>query len=234
MKYRLSVIIPVYNEEENLEHATASLVELLEKACADYEVIIVDSASTDRTGDIAQRMAALHPKVKNIRQKARKGFGNGLREGYANATMDYVWYVDADLPYDLDNLVKALPFFPEYDAVIGYKTGRRENAMRWVMSFVYNRFIRLVLGLKYRDINYSFKIVKRDVLDKLKLEADGWFVTVELLTQLQKKGYKVKEMLVPFIMRAHGQSKVSNYSGTIMYFIRETFKYKRKLKLMSE
>lgn len=229
MKPRLSVIVPVYNEEENLEQAVSSLDTKLKKVCTDYEIIIVDSASTDRTGEIARELVRRYKKVKNIRQPVRKGFGNGLREGYENAKLDYVWYVDADLPYDLDNLDKSFPSMPEYDAIIGYKTGKRENKWRSVMSFVYNSLIRVVFNLPYRDINYSYKIVKRSVLDRLDLRADGWFVTVELLVELNRGKYKVKEVHVPFKLRTKGESKVNNYPKVIWYFIKEIYTYKKRL-----
>lgn len=229
MKPRLSVIVPVYNEEENLEQAVSSLNALLKKECADYEIIVVDSASTDKTGDIAKKLVKNYPKVTNIRQDVRKGFGNGLREGYDAAKLDYVWYVDADLPYDLADLKKSFPFMPEYDAIIGYKTGKRENKWRSVMSFVYNALIRLVFNLPFKDINYSYKIIRNSVLKKLDLRADGWFVTVELLVELNRGRYKVKQVHVPFKLRAKGESKVNNYPKVIWYFIKEILLYKKRL-----
>lgn len=227
MNIRLSVIVPVYNEGENLENAVTKLVQLLEKECADFEVIIIDSDSKDKTWDIAEKLIKKYRKVRAIRQKERKGFGNGLIAGYANAQLDYVWYVDADLPYDLNDLKKALPFLEDYDAVIGYKTGKRENILRSIMSNVYNRLIRFVFNLPYRDINYSYKIIKRGVLDTLDLRSDGWFVTVELLVGLKNKGYHVKEIAVPFVRRKMGKSKISgNYCKTILYFLKEIVRYK--------
>lgn len=230
MNIRLSVIVPVYNEGENLENAVTKLVQLLERECADFEVIIVDSDSKDKTWDVAEKLIKKYRKVRAIRQKERKGFGNGLIAGYANAQLDYVWYVDADLPYDLNDLKKALPFLEDYDAVIGYKTGKRENILRSIMSVVYNRLIRFVFNLPYKDINYSYKIIKRGVLNTLDLRSDGWFVTVELLVGLKHKGYRVKEISVPFVRRKMGKSKVSgNYCKTILYFLKEIVRYKMRL-----
>lgn len=230
MNIRLSVIVPVYNEGENLENAVTKLVQLLERECADFEVIIVDSDSKDKTWDVAEKLIKKYRKVRAIRQKERKGFGNGLIAGYANAQLDYVWYVDADLPYDLNDLKKALPFLEDYDAVIGYKTGKRENILRSIMSVVYNRLIRFVFNLPYKDINYSYKIIKRGVLNTLDLRSDGWFVTVELLVGLKNKGYRVKEISVPFVRRKMGKSKVSgNYCKTILYFLKEIVRYKMRL-----
>lgn len=230
MNIRLSVIVPVYNEGENLENAVTKLVQLLERECADFEVIIVDSDSKDKTWDVAEKLIKKYRKVRAIRQKERKGFGNGLIAGYANAQLDYVWYVDADLPYDLNDLKKALPFLEDYDAVIGYKTGKRENILRSIMSVVYNRLIRFVFNLPYKDINYSYKIIKRGVLNTLDLRSDGWFVTVELLIGLKNKGYRVKEISVPFVRRKMGKSKVSgNYCKTILYFLKEIVRYKMRL-----
>lgn len=228
MKYEISVVVPVYNEGKNLEKAVVSLVDLLKKECKDYEIIIVDSDSKDNTKEIADALCRKYKKVRAIFQKERKGFGNGLREGYKNCKLDFVWYVDADLPYDLSELKKAFPFMKDYDAVIGYKTGKRENLMRVLMSIIYNNLIRLVFGLKFRDINYSYKIIRNDVLKNLSLKSDGWFVATEILVELDKKGYKVKELHVPFKMRVEGESKVSNYLGVTFYFLKEVFRYKKE------
>lgn len=231
MKYKISVIVPIYNEEETLEKTVMDLVNFLEKECEDYEIIIVDSNSSDKSEIISKMLCKQYKKVKAIRQKEKKGIGNGLREGYANCNLDYVWYRDADFPYKVSELKKSFPYLKDYDAVIGYKSGKRENLFRKIISIVYNKLVKILFNLKFRDINYSYKIIRKDVLKKLDLRSDGWFIDAEILIELKKGGYKIKEVCVPYTIRKGKGSKVSgNYIQSIYRILKEMFQYIQRKK----
>jgi len=232
MKYRISVVVPIYNEESNVEKTVLSLINLLSKDCLDYEIIIVDSNSTDRSREISENLVRKHKKVKYIYQPKRLGFGNGLIEGYKNCKLDYVWYMDADFPYPIEELRKSYPYLDKYDAVIGYKTGKRENWKRKLMSIVYNRLIKFLYHIKYKDVNYSYKIVRNDVLKKMTLISDGWFIDAEILIELKKGNYKVKEIPIPYTIRKTGDSKINNYSKVVLGILKETFGYRRRKSLL--
>jgi len=230
MKYKFSVIVPIYNEEKNLEKTIMDLINFLEKECEDYEIIIVDSNSNDKSEIISKMLCKKYKKIRVIRQKEKKGIGNGLREGYANCKMEYVWYRDADFPYKVSELKKSFPYLKDYDAVIGYKSGKRENLFRKIISVIYNGLIKTLFNLKFKDINYSYKIIRNDVLKKLDLRSDGWFIDAEILIELKRGGYKVKQVHVPYTIRKCDESKVSsNYIQGIYGILKEMLKYiKRK------
>lgn len=226
----LSIIVPVYNEEKNVGAAVKEISSFAKKEKLNYEIIIVDSASTDNTEKVCRSLENKHNKVVYIRQKVRKGFGNGLKEGYDNARLEYVIFVDADLPYYLSNIRKAYNYIGKYDLILGYKSGKRENVIRWLMSFFYNLAMRLAFNVKYKDFNYSYKIIRRFCIKKLNLESDGWFISPEIILKAHHAGLKIKEIHVPFKPRTSGESKVSNYFKTISYFITEIRKFRKRFR----
>ena len=194
MRKSFSIIVPVYNEEKNIERAVKKIDSFAKNEKLNYEIIIVDSASTDNTETVSKRLQKNYKKLRYIRQKVRKGFGNGLKEGYDNARLDNIIFVDADLPYDLSNIKKSYPYLKDYDVILGYKSGKRENFMRWLMSYCYNSLMRFVFKVKYKDFNYSYKIIKKAALKKLQLESDGWFISPEIVLKAHHARLKIKEI----------------------------------------
>ena len=223
-----SSIIPTYNEEESIGHTVEKIVSFFETRRWIYEVIIVDSNSTDRTPEIVDVLAKKYKSVRVVHQKLRKGFGNGLREGFNASQYDLVWYMDADYPYDVSEVLpKALCFVSGYDAVAGYRVGKKESKLRAFYSRSYDFLLWLLMGLKIRNCNFSFKLIKRDVLKQLDLRSDGWFIDTELLLELKKKGFKLTQIPAPFFSRTKGDSKVK-ILPTVSNLLYELFAYVRR------
>ena len=221
----MSIVVPTYNEQENISTTINKLDRFISKIFKTYEIIAVDSNSTDKTPEI---IAKLSKKLKNVRvinQAKRRGFGNGLREGYSHCRYELVWYMDADCPYELDYLKHALPLIKNADAVIGYKIGKRESFQRWLFSKVYNWMVKLLFRLSYRDINFSFKLIKRDALRKLDLKSDKWFIDTEILCELKRHGMDVKEIPIKYIFREKGNSKVVIGAGIVTEMLKEMVGY---------
>jgi len=228
-KNEISVVIPIYNEEEAIKRISLNLIPVLKKAYSKYEIIIVESGSTDRTGKICDELAKKNKKIKIIHQKRKEGYGSGLRLGYKFAKYKYIGYTDGDIPYDLIEFVNVIPLIKTCDAVIGYKKGRRESFKRKFFSFCYNSLIRIIFGLKVKDINFSFKVIRKDVLEKLDLKSNGWFIDAEIQAELKRKKFKVKEMGIKYIHRKVGKSKVKINLKLILGILKELLNYiKRK------
>ena len=149
---RISVVVPLYNEEEGAKKTVLDLDRYLQKICEKYEILAIESGSTDNTPKIINDLAKKLKNVKAIHQKRRMGIGNAIRLGYKNSRYDWVWYRDGDNPYPVEELGNALPYTNDYDAVIAYKTGKRENFTRWFLSLSYNALIKTLFRLKFRDI----------------------------------------------------------------------------------
>jgi glycosyltransferase involved in cell wall biosynthesis len=211
-RYSISVFLPAYNEEENIEQAVMNSVNVLKEISDDWEVIVVNDASKDRTAEIAERLVREVPGVRVIHHQKNTRLGGALRSGFSNATKELVFYTDADNPIDMRDLGKAVPLMDDADFVTGYRLNRDEPLKRKVYSRCYNWLIRLLFGLKVRDVNFSFKLVKKEVLKKAKLHSMGSFIDAELLIEARKYGFRIKEIGIKYYPRTRGESTLATPS----------------------
>ena len=224
----LTVFFPMWNEEEmvttTVDAAHTVLRRLVaEEEIADYEVLLVDDGSTDRTGEIADALAADDPHVHVIHHERNRGLGAGIKTGFTKASGTVVLYTDADLPADLAEVRKALRLMRIYEAdiVSAYRHDRTgEGSKRLVYSFAYNWLVRLVFGLRVRDVNFAFKLCRREVLDRVDLVSEGSFIDAELLIRAEQAGFRVIQFGVDYFPRTRGESTLSSTS-TILRILKE-------------
>src|SRR3954451_13774421 len=176
----LTVFFPMWNEEEYIERALDAAREacrtLIEAGeIGDYELLVIDGPSTDRTGAIADGIAAADPRVRVVHHPKNRKLGGSLKTGFASAKGDLVLYTDADLPFDMDELQKACRVMRHYDAdlVSAYRLDRTgEGYVRVVYSTIYNVLVRVLFGIRIRDINFAFKLCRRQVFDDIALVSE--------------------------------------------------------------
>jgi len=208
---KLSFVLPMYNEALNIEPMVAMIRREAAPLVEDYEIVIVDDASRDGCGDIADRMAREDPRLRVIHNPRNRGLGGSIRVGLAAARMPYVLYSDSDLPVDFACLRWVLPkVTPEVDLLIGYRVGRAEGIRRAIMSWTYNRLIRAVLGLRVRDVNFAFKLMRRDLLERLDLRSEGSFIDAEILLEARRAGATPVEVGLDYHVRRAGLSSLSS------------------------
>jgi len=225
--FSISLFLPAYNEEENIERAVLDSVKVLDEISDDWEVIVVNDASLDRTGEIAERLSREIPGVRVIHHEKNTRLGGALRSGFANATKELVFYTDADNPIDMNDLKRAVPMMTEVDFITGYRLNRDESLKRKVYSRCYNWLIRHIFGLKVRDVNFSFKLVKQEVLKKVKLHSQGSFIDAELLVEAAKYGFRIKEIGLRYYPRTRGESTLATPS-VIFKILGELWVYYRR------
>ncbi len=188
-----------------------------------YEVLIVDDASTDATGELADKLAADDPRIRIVHHPVNRKLGGTIKTGFAESRGQLVLYTDADLPFDLADLAKAVRLLRVYDAdiVSAYRFDRTgEGWRRALYSFVYNALVRSLLSLPVRDVNFAFKLVRRDVLDHVQLRSEGSFIDVELLARAQRLGFGIIQFGVDFFPRTKGVSTLSS-APVILRILRE-------------
>jgi glycosyltransferase involved in cell wall biosynthesis len=211
----ITVFFPMYNEEENIHAAVASAAEILESLTDDYEILIVNDASTDRTATIADALAAADPRIRVIHHPSNLRLGGSLKTGFAGATKDLVLYSDADYPFDMLELVKAVRIIRQADVVAAYRFDRTgEGPVRTVYSFGWNLLIKILFGLRVKDVNFSFKLCRRKIFEQVHLKSDSSFIDAELLIRAQYLGYRILQMGVDYFPRSRGISTLSSF-GTI-------------------
>jgi len=209
----VSLVIPMFNEEENIEHAIACAVEALQESSDDWELIIVDDASTDASAGIVERLAGREPRIRLLRHRANQKLGATLRTGYAAVTKSLVVYMDADLPFDPHVIGRAIQALrvTRADMIAGYRLDRTaEGFRRTLYSYFYNTLIGLLFGWPHRDINFSFKLMRREVLQAVELRSEGSLIDAELIVKAKNLGFVIQQLGLDYFPRTRGLSTLSS------------------------
>lgn len=216
----------MYNEELNIEHAVAAAVESLTKYSDDYEIVIVDDASTDDSPALVARLAEENPRIKVIRHAKNQKLGGTLRTGFGATTKELIFYMDADIPFDPDVLGRAIRAMQVTgaDMIAAYRHDRTmEGFKRGVYTLLYNWLIGVLFGWPHRDINFSFKLMKREVLEAIELKSEGSLIDAELVVKAKNRGFAIQQMGIDYFPRIRGTSHLASV-GVIAKIIRELIK----------
>lgn len=201
----LSIIIPFYNEEKNLEILYGKLESVLKKNKLDYEIIFVDDGSTDSSKKEMEDAIKNNDKVKLIIHKKRFGKGKALESGFANSKGDLIILMDADMQNDPDDLPSFLDKISEgCDLVNGYRQIRNDGLDKTLPSRIYNNLIARIFNVKLHDINCGFKAMKREVLEQISLYGDNYRILPILA---KNEGFRITEIAVTHHPRKYGVSK---------------------------
>jgi glycosyltransferase involved in cell wall biosynthesis len=222
-KPSVSLVIPMYNEELNIEHAVAAARETLEKYAGGWEVIIVDDASTDASPRIVARLSAEEPRIRVVTHPKNRKLGGTLRSGFGAATKDLVFYMDADVPFDPDVLGRAMRAMEltGADMIAAYRHDRTmEGLKRAVYTLVYNWLIGILFGWPHRDINFSFKLMRRSVLEAIDLKSEGSLIDAELVVKAKNRGFVIQQIGIDYFPRTRGQSNLGSFS-VVLKILRE-------------
>jgi len=235
----LTVFFPMWNEQEYIHRALDAAREACEGLIAegeigDYELLVIDDASTDATGRIADELAAADPRVRVVHHPVNRKLGGSLKTGFAEAKGDLVLYTDADLPFDMDELAKACRVMRHYEAdiVSAYRFDRTgEGAVRVVYSAIYNLLVRVGFGVRMRDVNFAFKLCRRRVLDAIELKSEGSFIDAELVIRAHRMGFKIVQFGVDYFPRTRGVSTLSS-PAVIVKILKEMVALSGELRAM--
>jgi len=221
----VSLVIPMFNEEENIEHAIDCAVAALERCAGDYEIVVVNDASTDRSSEIVTRLAAANPRIRLFQHEVNRKLGATLKTGYAAARKDLVVYMDADLPFDPEVIGRAMQALKvtRADLIAGYRLDRTtEGFRRTVYSYLYNSLIGVLFGWPHRDINFSFKLMRREVLEAIELKSEGSLIDAELIVKAKNLGFVIQQLGLDYFPRTRGNSTLSSPT-VILKIFRELF-----------
>lgn len=207
--HRLSLVIPAYNEEDTIRQAIREAAIDLDGIVSEYEILIVDDGSADRTAEIVCAESVINPCVRLLKQPRNMGYGAALRTGFQAARFELVSFTDADCQFDLSDLSYMLPLAEEFDIVSGYRIDRKDPARRRFFSWGYNTLVQLLMGSGIRDIDCALKIYHRDTLQQILPEADNFFANTEMLSKARSRDLTVVDVGICHRPRAAGESKVS-------------------------
>ena len=182
---------------------------VLASLAQDYEIIFVESGSTDNSAAILNGLAAKNERIKVIHQGAKKGLGNALREGFDNARYQYIFYMDGDNPFRMSEFTRGFPLLQQADIVCGYRLNRDDTPIRYIYSKVFNLLIRTLFQVKVRDVQIGFKMLRKSILERVKLKSDSMFISAELLIRAQNAGYRITEFGVEYLGSTSRKSSVT-------------------------
>ncbi|HLG76349.1 MAG TPA: glycosyltransferase family 2 protein [Ktedonobacteraceae bacterium] len=222
--HSLSVVLPIYNEEETIAATLADVLETLSTNVSDFEVILVNDGSSDRTAEILADFAATTPLVHIVTHERNQGYGAALVDGFAASTRELTLFMDSDGQFDIRDLPRLLSFIDDYDAVIGYRIQRQDTWMRKLNAWGWKQLIGITLGVQVRDIDCAFKLLRSDFLHRYAPQTRGAMINTELLYTLKRRGYRYREVGVQHLPRRGGRATGARLH-VIARAIRELFIY---------
>jgi glycosyltransferase involved in cell wall biosynthesis len=207
----LSIFFPAYNDAGTI----ASLVLLAHMTArqitADHEVIVVDDGSPDHTGTLLDELARHFPWLKVVHHERNRGYGGALRTGFATASKQLIFYTDGDAQYDPRELLALYQALgPDVDFVNGYKIGRQDPLHRIVIGRLYHWFVRSAFRLELKDVDCDFRLMRRQVFDKVTLTRSSGVICVELMKKVQDHDFRIAQVPVHHYHRSYGKSQFFN------------------------
>ena len=208
----LSVFFPAYNDSGTIASLVISALRTARTLTSDYEVIVVNDGSADATADILNELARTYPEVRVVHHPQNRGYGGALRSGFAAATRDLVFYTDGDAQYDpAEMTVLWQALVDGVDLVNGYKISRSDPLHRIVIGRIYHHTVKLLFGLKVRDVDCDFRMMRRAIFERVQLEKNSGVICLEMMKKIQDAGFNIAEVPVHHYHRAHGRSQFFNF-----------------------
>lgn len=229
-KISLSVILPAHNEAENIKATVQSCVSYLESNVSDYEVIVVNDGSSDDTKKIVEELSSINSKVILVNHEINKGYGSALRSGFDEAKRDFIFFMDSDGQFDIQDLDRLLPLAAVDKVVIGYREDRADSFVRSLNAWMYGMYIYLMFGLNVKDMDCAFKIFPTKAYQNIRpIKSGGALFTAEFLIKLKRTGFSFKEVPVRHFPRQFGTQSGANLN-VILRMFKESWKLRNELR----
>jgi len=206
-KYSISVILPAYNEEGNIKEVIEEMNEFLLKQDKfnNYEIIVVEDGSRDNTTKILRGLASRIPYLKLITHCKNLGYGKALLSGVKISQHPLVFFMDADRQFNIKEIAKMYSFIKDFDIIAGYRYKRKDSVYRIVLGKIYTWLVSLLFGLKIKDLNCGFKLVKKKILDVEYIYSNAGVFYTEIFLKAKNKGYKIKQIPIEHFPRLRGR-----------------------------
>lgn len=210
MGQNISIILPVYNEKDNIETTVKSILDFLPRIADKFEIILVDDGSVDGTGSIIKTLSQNSSCIKEVYHHKNIGYGVTLKSGFKIAQYPLLFFMDSDGQYEISEIVKLIGYIGEFDIVVGVRTIRRDSWHRITLGILYNLVICLLFRLKLRDITCGFKLIRKSAIERMELKSTGGFINAEILIKAKRKGYLIKEVNIEHLQRTKGAQGGAN------------------------
>ncbi len=202
----LSLVFPVFDEAENVAPLLESAVALGRRLGRSFEIVVVDDGSRDESAERIVTLLSLHPEIRAVQHPANRGYGAALRSGLREARGALVFFSDADLQFDLDEVERLLAHSGSFDIVAGFRAPRRDPWGRHMLAWGWGTLVNALFGLGVRDIDCAFKLFRREVLDAIPIASLGAFINTEMLVRARAAGFRIHQVPVTHRRRRAGRS----------------------------
>jgi glycosyltransferase involved in cell wall biosynthesis len=207
----ISAVFPAYNDAGTIASMVVAASAALRRLTDDSEIIVVNDGSTDHTAVVLEEMARRVPELRVITHETNQGYGTALRTGFAAAGKEWVFYTDGDAqynPFELADLAAAVR--PGVEVVNGYKIARSDPLVRIVIGRLYHHLARLMFGFRLRDVDCDFRLIRREIFERVRLESRSGTLPLEMVKKFQQAGYTFAEVPVHHYARQYGVSQFFN------------------------
>jgi glycosyltransferase involved in cell wall biosynthesis len=228
MMSSLSIVLPAYNEEANVERAVEQVSAVAQQLGMDYEIILVNDGSKDRTGEIGHELEQRVPNFRLVEHYPNRGYGGALKAGFAAATRELVAFVPADNQFDFREVNRLLEGLARADIVSGYRAQRQDHFVRKLNALGWNTVVQVLFGTLCHDIDCGFKVFRREILDHVSLASNGAMIDTELLAGAKARGYRIAEVPVTHLPRTAGAATGANVRVIARAF-RDLVRFRQRL-----
>jgi glycosyltransferase involved in cell wall biosynthesis len=204
----ISVFFPAYNDAGTIPSMVLTALLTLRQVTDDYEVIVVNDGSQDHTPQLLEELASCYPEVRVVHHLRNAGYGGALRTGIAQSRKELIFYTDGDAQYDVRELEKLLPLMTDgVDMVNGYKISRSDPLYRSILGTTYRLLARFFFGIRLKDIDCDFRLMRRSIFDKISLKSNSGTICVEMVKKIEAAGFAIREVPVHHFYRSYGRSQ---------------------------
>ncbi len=209
----LSVFFPAYNEEDNIAATVSQAIKVLKTLkLNDYEIIVVDDGSTDKTAAAVQSLITKNSKIRLIRHRRNRGYGAALKTGFSSAKFDWIAFTDSDGQFDFQEINKFLAHVPAYHVVVGYRQQRSDSKFRRFMASLLRIWDTVLFGLNLKDVDCGFKLIKKSVIDQVfPLVTESAITETEMMAKIRRAGFPIKQIGVAHHSRTEGVQTGGNF-----------------------
>ena len=212
----ISLMFPLYKDRSTVKLMIKKSVNVLKKLKKKYEIIIVDDGCPQNSGKLAKEISKKYSNVKVFFHKKNLGYGAALKTGFKKFKNDWIFMIDGDNEYDVNDLFRLVKASENYDLVITYRYKKKYTTSRILISWIYNAILRLIFNLKFRDISTGSRFVSRKLVKRIKLRSNSPFVGAELAIKAELAGYKVSEIGIHTYPRTFGTGSSVSFKNILL------------------
>ncbi len=212
----LSIFFPAYNDSGTIASMVIAAVMTAGRLTTDFEVLVINDGSRDATQEIADELARLYPQVRVIHHPKNRGYGGALQSGFGSVRKEVIFYTDGDAQYDPRELTQLWErMTDDVDLVNGYKISRSDPIHRIVIGRIYHYMVKVLFGLTVRDVDCDFRLMRRSIFDRVKLEKTSGVICLEMMKKIHDAGFRIAEVPVHHYHRAYGKSQFFNFKRIV-------------------